>query len=64
MAFLAAKNENLQLEDLSQADFGRVSEKISSIGKEKVNNWEFHLKPYHRRTLQLFSFINEVDSSY
>ena len=38
VAFLAAKNENLQLEDLSQADFGRVSEKISSIGKEKVNN--------------------------
>ena len=25
----------------ASSDFGRVSEKISSIGKEKVNNWEF-----------------------
>ena len=36
-----AKNENRQLEDLPQADFGRVHENISFVGKEKVNNWEF-----------------------
>ena len=31
-------NENRQLEDLPQADFGRVHENISFVGKEKVNN--------------------------
>ena len=41
MVFLVAENENLQLEDLPQADFGRVHENISFVGKEKVNNWEF-----------------------
>ena len=39
-----AKNENRQLEDLPQADFGRVHENISFFGKEKVNNWEFCVK--------------------
>ena len=44
MAFLAAENENRQLEDLPQADFGRLPEqlllllKISSVGKDQVNN--------------------------
>ena len=38
MAFLAAENENLLLEDLPLADFGRAPEKTSSIGKEKANN--------------------------
>ena len=41
MVFLVVENENRQLEDLQQADFGRVHEKISFVGKEKVNNWEF-----------------------
>ena len=41
MIFLVAENENRQLEDLPQADFGRVHENISFVGKEKVNNWEF-----------------------
>ena len=36
-----AENENQQLEDSPQADFGRVHENISFVGKEKVNNWEF-----------------------
>ena len=38
MVFLVVENENRQLEDLPQADFGRVHEKISFVGKEKVNN--------------------------
>ena len=38
IAFLAAENENRHLEHLSQADFRRVPEKNSSIGKERVNN--------------------------
>ena len=38
MVFLAAENENRQLRDLPQADFGRVHEKISFDDKEKVNN--------------------------
>ena len=36
-AFLAA--ENRQLGDLPRADFCRVPEKISCVGKDKVNNW-------------------------
>ena len=36
-AFLAAENENRQLEDLPLADFGGVPEKISFVGEEKVN---------------------------
>ena len=39
MAFLAAENENRQLEDLPQADFGRVHKNVSFVDKEKVNNW-------------------------
>ena len=38
MVFLVAENENRELEDLPQADFGRVRENIPSVGKEKVNN--------------------------
>ena len=38
MVFLVAENENQQLEDLPQADFGRDHENISLVGKEKVNN--------------------------
>ena len=41
MVFLVAENENRQLEDLPQADFGRVYENISFVDKEKVNNWDF-----------------------
>ena len=41
MVFLVAENENQQLEDSPQADFGREHENISLVGKEKVNNWEF-----------------------
>ena len=41
MVFLVAENENRELEDLPQADFGRVRENIPFFGKEKVNNWEF-----------------------
>ena len=36
MVFLVVENENRQLEDLPQADFGRVHEKNSFVGKEKV----------------------------
>ena len=35
MAFLTAKNENWQLEDLQQVDFGRVPEKTYSFGRKK-----------------------------
>ena len=38
MVFLAAENENRQLGDLPQADFGHVYENISFVDKEKVNN--------------------------
>ena len=38
VAFLAAESENRQLEDLPQAVFGRVPDKISSVDKEKVIN--------------------------
>ena len=37
MVFLAAENENRQLGDLPQADFGRVDENISFVDKENVN---------------------------
>ena len=40
LAFLAAENENRQLEDLLLADFGRLPER-PSVGKDKVNKWEF-----------------------
>ena len=35
---LVPENENQQLENLPQADFGREHENISLVGKEKVNN--------------------------
>ena len=38
MVFLAAENENRQLRNLPEADFGRVHENISFDDKEKVNN--------------------------
>ena len=44
MVFLAAENENRQLRDLPQADFGRVHENISFDDKEKVSNCEFSEK--------------------
>ena len=37
LAFLAAENENRQLEDLPLADFGRLPERLLSVGKDKVN---------------------------
>ena len=43
MAFLAAENENRQLEDLPQADFSRLSERLllsvrtKSINKNFIN---------------------------
>ena len=39
LAFLSAENENQQLEDLPLANFCRW--KISSVGKDKVYQWEF-----------------------
>ena len=44
MVFHATENENRLLEDLPQADFGRVYENGSFVNKEKVNNWEFCAK--------------------
>ena len=43
MAFLTAENENRQLEDLPQADFGRVPERfLLSVGTESVTeNFEY-----------------------
>ena len=41
LAFLAAENENRQLEDLPLADFGRLPERLLSVVKDKVNKWEF-----------------------
>ena len=40
MAFLAATNENRQLEDLLQADFGRIPE-TSSVSKDLVKTENF-----------------------
>ena len=40
MAFPAPENKNRQLKDLSQADFA-CTWKISSVGKDQFNNWEF-----------------------
>ena len=37
LAFLSAEDENRQLENLPLADFGRLPEKTSSVGKDKVN---------------------------
>ena len=41
MAYLAAENENRQLEDLLQSAFGSL--KISSVCKDQVKNWEFYI---------------------
>ena len=41
MAFSTAKNENRHLDDLPQAAVGCVPERISSVGEDKVSNWEF-----------------------
>ena len=42
MLLLAAESENRQLEDLPQLYwFWLCTWKISSVGEEKVNNWEF-----------------------
>ena len=38
MAFLAAENENWQIEDLLQADFGRLPERfLLSVGVKSIN---------------------------
>ena len=58
MVFHATERENRLLEDLPQADFGRVYENISSVNKEKVNNWEFCAKNAH------FSEINGFSSKW
>ena len=55
IAFLAAENENRHLEHLSQADFRRVPEKNSSIGEERVNNWEF----CKLKVTPIFCFCND-----
>ena len=54
MVFLAAENENRQLRDLPQADFGRVHENISFDDKEKVNNWEF----WEKKVTPIICFCN------
>ena len=36
MAFLAAENENRQLEDSPQADFGRVPERFLSVRPKSI----------------------------
>ena len=36
-AFLAAKNENRQLEDLPRADFGRLPERFLSVRTKSIN---------------------------
>ena len=41
LVFLAAENENRQLEDLPLADFKPFTWKTSSFGKDKVNKSEF-----------------------
>ena len=49
MVFLVAENENRQLKDLPQADFGLEHENISLVGKEKVNTENFvkrKLRPF------------------
>ena len=40
IAFLAAENESRQLEDLPQADFGSVPERILLSVKDQCNNWQ------------------------
>ena len=37
MAFLAAENENRQLEDLPRADFGRLPERLLSVRTKSIN---------------------------
>ena len=37
MAFLAAENENRQLEDLPRADFGRLPERFLSVRTKSIN---------------------------
>ena len=36
-AFLAAENENRQLEDLPRADFGRLPERFLSVRTKSIN---------------------------
>ena len=40
-AFLSAENENRQLEDLSQADFGRLPERLLLLVRTKSINENF-----------------------
>ena len=55
MAFLATEKENQQLEDLPQANSGRVA--VFSVGKEKVNIWEFCIL---KITLIVFVMIRRI----
>ena len=41
LAFLSAENENRQLEDLSQADFGRLPERLLLTLRTKSINENF-----------------------
>ena len=45
VAFIAAENENRQIEDLLQADFGRSPERFFSIGKDKVKFCKLKITP-------------------
>ena len=48
VAFLAVENENQQPEDLPQADLAvYLRDLISSVGKDKVNTWEFCILQLH-----------------
>ena len=45
LAFLSAENENRQLEDLSQADFGRLPERLLlTLRTKSINDNFFKLK--------------------
>ena len=70
MAFLSAENKNWQLEDLAQADFGRLPEIfrplfVFVVFRRSFSSWA--LAPtlftiFNRElSILLFSFINQID---
>ena len=70
MAFLSAENKNWQLEDLPQADFGRLPELfrplfVFVVFRRSFSSWA--LAPtlftiFNRElSILLFSFINQID---
>ena len=70
MAFLSAENKNWQLEDLPQADFGRLPEIfrplfVFVVFRRSFSSWA--LAPtlftiFNRElSILLFSFINQID---